>query len=74
MVNKNKFLASMKESGFTQEELADESNVSRATISRIIKDGQCSIQTAQRLSKAMNLSSERAGEIFFAELVAEMRH
>lgn len=73
MVNKRKFLASLKEAGLTQEELAGKSNISRATISRIIKDGYCTIRTAEELALALNLSSEKAGEIFFGELVANMR-
>lgn len=70
MIDKNRFLAKMKENGFTQETLADEAKVSRATISRIVLEGSCSIKSATPIVKALKLTASEAGSIFFASEVS----
>lgn len=55
-------------------ELSKISNVDKSTISRLLsEERKCSISTAQALVNALDISSEKAGAIFFGNKVAKMQ-
>lgn len=58
----------MKSKDISINKLAELSGVDKSTISRILKgERNCSISTAQLLSKALKLSSRKATRIFFGQ-------
>jgi len=70
-MNITKLKEQLDANGLSINELADRSAVDKATISRIL-NGQksCTIETAQKLSKALKLTPRQASSIFFDSDVA----
>ena len=65
MCNIDKLLGKMKERGYTQETLAEAAGVSRATITRRIKETEnLTIKEIEKISNALKLSGREAVEIF----------
>ena len=60
----------MTKKGWTISDLAAKSSVDKSTISRLLDGRCCSVSTAQKLVKALGISSRKAGVIFFGDLVA----
>ena len=61
MCNLNKFLGKIKERGYTQETLAVAAGISRATLSRRIKEPEnLTIKEIEKLSIALQLSGKEA--------------
>lgn len=57
----------MEKKGFSITDLANKSCVDKSTISRLLDGRSCSVSTAQKLVKALGISSRKAGLIFFGE-------
>lgn len=65
MCNVNKFLGKVKEKGYTQETLAAATGISRATLSRRIKEPKnLTIREIEKISNTLQLSGKEAIEIF----------
>ena len=65
MCNVNKFLGKVKEKGYTQETLAAATGISRATLSRRIKEPKnLTIREIEKISNTLQLSGKEAVEIF----------
>lgn len=60
----------IQKKGWSISELARESKVDKATISRLLNGRSCSVSTAQNLVEALGISSKKAGSIFFGNKVA----
>ncbi len=68
MCNLNKFLGKIKERGYTQETLAVAAGISRATLSRRIKEPEnLTIKEIEKLSIALQLSGKEAIDIFLCD-------
>lgn len=57
----------MSKKGWTISELAAKSNVDKSTISRLLDGRCCSVSTAQKIVKALGITSKKAGFIFFGD-------
>ena len=57
----------MTKKGWTISDLAAKSSVDKSTISRLLDGRCCSVSTAQKLVKALGISSRKAGVIFFCD-------
>lgn len=58
--------AEMDKQNMTISDLAEASDVDKSTISRLLNEQRtCSVNTAQALVQALNISSVKAGKIFF---------
>lgn len=66
----NKLAGYMREHGFTQESLSQKSQVSRATIARLLNGKNVTIEQADKIVKALNMPSKIAAEIFFQDEVS----
>lgn len=63
----NKLAGYMREHGYTQESLAHESGVSRATISRLLAGNNVTIDQVSKIVKALKMPASTASEIFFED-------
>lgn len=71
MVNKQKLKAIIVEKNLTQEWLANELSINRTTFSRkMSKTGKFTVEEANEIVKALNLTKDEAIAIFFANTVA----
>ena len=57
-INRVKFVAELTRQDMTQSKLSELSGVSRATINFIKNGKSCSIQTGQKIAKALNVPVE----------------
>lgn len=57
----------MTKKGWSISELAAKSSVDKSTISRLLDGRSCSVSTAQKLVKALGISSKKAGIIFLGD-------
>lgn len=71
MVNKQKLKAIIVEKNLTQEWLANELSINRTTFSRKMStNGKFTVEEANEIVKALNLTKDEAIAIFFANTVA----
>lgn len=71
MVNKQKLKAVIVEKNLTQEWLAHELNINRTTFSRKMSEhGKFTVEEANEIVKALELTKDEAIAIFFANTVA----
>lgn len=71
MVNKQKLKAIIVEKNLTQEWLANELNINRTTFSRkMSENGKFTVEEANGIVKALDLTKDEAVAIFFAGTVA----
>ena len=67
-MNRDKLREAMKKKGLNMSDVARESGVTKATMSRVLAGkNDCSIRSAAQIRKALNLSMKDTIEIFFEE-------
>ena len=73
MINNTLLKEEMKAKDINISELSKLSGIDKSIISRILngETKACTVQTAQRIVSALELSSTQSGLIFFADDVAE---
>lgn len=65
-MNRDKLKAEMDKRDLSGEKLAELSDISPATISRILSGQRgCTIEVARKIARAMKLTNKTAYEIFF---------
>jgi len=71
MFNENKFKGAVVAAGKTTSDVADALNINLTTLYRKLqRDGDFSREEIQKVKEFLNLSSEEANEIFFADKLA----
>jgi len=73
MINNKLLKEEMENQGLNINKLSNISGVDKSVISRITKGEtkSCTVDTAQKISEALNLSANKLGLIFFANEVAD---
>lgn len=72
MTDTNKLRGKIAERGLTQEKLTDMIGMNKATMSRKMRDpnDDFTIKQADKISRALQLTSDEAMAIFFSQFVA----
>ena len=71
-MNTAKLREQLDAKGLSINQLAELSNVDKASISRLLRGGQtCTIETAQKIFEALKLTPKQASSIFFEGEVAK---
>lgn len=75
MINTELLKQEMNDKNYNISRLSKESKIDKSVLSRIIsgESKTCTVETAQNISEALDLSSKKRVSIFFAKEVAEMQ-
>ena len=73
MINTELLKQEMSDKNFNISRLSKESKIDKSVLSRIIsgESKTCTVETAQNISEALDLSSRKRMSIFFAKQIAE---
>ena len=76
MINIELLKQEMTDKNFNISKLSKESKIDKSVLSRIIngESKTCTVETAQNISEALDLSSKKRVSIFFAKQIAETQH